>query len=343
MTIFILVAGLFIILFGCILFTNAVEQLGEKLDWGEGVVGSILSAVGTCLPETIIPVLAIITYYNNARQGTEVETAIGAIIGAPFMLSTLAFFLTGSAVLFFIKRRKTGVDLQVNHIIVKRDLKFFITIYSFSGIMAIICRYTQIPGSFRTLIGAGLVGAYALYILITLKAEKHVGTNKVAPLYFSKLIPFNNLMVILLQLLFSLSIVIVGANIFIESIGALSIMMGINASILAIIIAPIATELPEKFNSIIWIAEKKDTLALGNISGAMVFQGCIPVAIGLLFTEWKLDDISIIGIILALVSAVVLYSKIKSRKKLTAWDLMFCVVFYVFYIAVLTFLGVFHK
>ncbi len=43
-----------------------------------------------------------------------------------------------------------------------------------------------------------------------------------------------------------------------------------------LLVAPIATELPEKFNAVIWIRQGKDTLAMGNITGAMVFQASIP-------------------------------------------------------------------
>ena len=53
--------------------------------------------------------------------------------------------------------------------------------------------------------------------------------------------------------------------------------------LLALVVAPIATELPEKFNSIIWIRQGKDTLAMGNITGAMVFQSAIPVSVALIF------------------------------------------------------------
>ena len=35
--------------------------------------------------------------------------------------------------------------------------------------------------------------------------------------------------------------------------------------------------------------EGKDSLALGNISGAMVFQSTIPVGIGLIFTDWDAE------------------------------------------------------
>ena len=54
--------------------------------------------------------------------------------------------------------------------------------------------------------------------------------------------------------------------------------------VLSLVLAPLATELPEKANSFFWVREGKDTLALGNITGAMVFQSLIPISFGLAFT-----------------------------------------------------------
>ena len=47
-----------VILVGALGFTNAVERLGKQLGIGEGAVGSLLAAVGTAMPETLIPIVA---------------------------------------------------------------------------------------------------------------------------------------------------------------------------------------------------------------------------------------------------------------------------------------------
>lgn len=79
-----LIFSLAFILFSCFIFTNAVEWFGKKLNLSEGVVGSVLSAVGTALPETIIPIIAIL--FSASEKSHEI--VIGAIAGAPFMLGT---------------------------------------------------------------------------------------------------------------------------------------------------------------------------------------------------------------------------------------------------------------
>src|SRR5947209_11103809 len=106
-----LALSLAIILGGCDLFTNGVEWAGKKLRLSEGAVGSVLAAVGTCLPETLIAILAIVF---GERSGGGDAVGIGAILGAPLMLSTLAFFITGAAVIIFSMRGTRGRRMRVN-------------------------------------------------------------------------------------------------------------------------------------------------------------------------------------------------------------------------------------
>src|SRR5512135_3609651 len=92
-----------VILVSAELFTNGIEWFGRKLELAEGAVGSVLAAVGTALPETMIPIIAILF-----TGGASEEVGVGAILGAPFMLATLAMFVTGVAVMVMGRRRPTG-------------------------------------------------------------------------------------------------------------------------------------------------------------------------------------------------------------------------------------------
>src|SRR5579863_10035751 len=86
-----LVLMLIIILIASQLFTNGLEHFGERFAISTGVTGSIFAAIATALPETIIPILAIIAGTPNKEVNQEIS--IGAILGAPLMLSTLSTFL----------------------------------------------------------------------------------------------------------------------------------------------------------------------------------------------------------------------------------------------------------
>jgi cation:H+ antiporter len=85
--------------------------------------------------------------------------------------------------------------------------------------------------------------------------------------------------------------------------------------VLSLVLAPLATELPEKINSFFWIRDGKDTLALGNITGAMVFQSTIPVAFGLAFTEWELDRFAVLSIALGLAGGAVALVTLAIRRR----------------------------
>jgi cation:H+ antiporter len=126
---------------------------------------------------------------------------------------------------------------------------------------------------------------------------------------------------IFLQIGVALLGIVLGAEIFVKEIETLSETLGAAPLIVSLLITPIATELPEKFNSVLWIRQRKDTLALGNITGAMVFQSTFPVSVGLVFTTWQLDTDGLVSGVLALISGTVFYVTLRIRHRLTWWSL----------------------
>jgi cation:H+ antiporter len=120
--------SLLVILVAAELFTNAIEWFGHRLGLAEGAVGSVLAAVGTALPETMIPIIAILVVGSEDAH----EIGVGAILGAPFLLSTAAFAVTGLGVLAFAKRRVSGTDMRLDAEVIRRDIGFFFLVYLFA-------------------------------------------------------------------------------------------------------------------------------------------------------------------------------------------------------------------
>jgi cation:H+ antiporter len=98
-----------------------------------------------------------------------------------------------------------------------------------------------------------------------------------------------------------------GAHLFVEEAIEIAERVGVEPLALSLILAPLATELPEKANSFFWVRDGKDALALGNITGAMVFQSTIPVAFGFVFTDWDLDRFAMISAALGIAGGIVAY------------------------------------
>lgn len=317
-----LIASFAIIILGAEFFTNGVEWLGKTLRLSEGAVGSLLAAVGTALPEAMIPIIAIL--FGDESEGAHI--GIGAILGAPFMLSTLAFFIAGITVVLNRKKRFQYPFMQIETSVMCRDLGFFLVVYT----MAILAAFLGKP--LKLLVVWFLVFAYGFYALLTLKGGPASGQESLRPLFLAKRNRKPPLSMILLQIAGALALIIWGADIFVGAVTSLAKILQVPTFILALIIAPVATELPEKFNSIIWLKEGKDTLALGNITGAMVFQSSLLPALGIALTPWQLELSSVISAVLALSSSLIVYWQVRTRKYLTPYTLMVGGIFYAVFI-----------
>jgi cation:H+ antiporter len=306
-----LLASFAIVLAGALLFTNAVEWLGHRLGLGEGAVGSILAAVGTATPETLIAIVALL----EASEGSE-DVAIGAIVGAPFLLGTLAMGLVGLFAYLYRARRRQGVRLAAHGPTLERDLLFFLAFFAVAGLLA-----WGPPAALRVPVGIAFLAAYGFYIRRTLGGGGEVQAEEtLEPLTFDRRPERRSdpaLALCVVQLLVGLGAMVGGAHLFVEELLNIADSLGVDALVLALILAPLATELPEKVNSFFWVREGKDALALGNISGAMVFQSTIPVGIGLLFTDWSLDGNAVLSIVLGLTGGLLAYLSLHRGRRFT--------------------------
>ncbi|MGI5837603.1 MAG: sodium:calcium antiporter [Chloroflexota bacterium] len=301
-----LLVNVLIILFGCKLFSNGVEWFGRRLNLGDGAIGSILAAVGTGLPESVVPIIAIVF---GASKNTE-DIGIGAIIGSSFMLATLAFFVMGMAVAAFSLSKGRSAHIEADKAVISRDLRFFFVAYG-ATIGAALIDWRQIQVGLAVM----LVLAYVIYVYKTITCDA-VSDYELDPLTFQKRAGTPSWVAILSQLAVSLAIIIIGAKFFVTGIEQASAALAVPALVFSLLVTPFATELPEKFNSILWIKEGKDTLAIGNITGAMVFQSCILPAIGILLTPWELTTPSLIAACVGIVSAFATYTQLQVKGSL---------------------------
>ncbi len=336
MDIVVLGLALVVILLGAELFTNGIEWFGRKLDLAEGAVGSVLAAVGTALPETMIPFVAIV--FGGGSAATEV--GVGAVLGAPFMLATLAMLVTGGAILAFRARRRQGVDVVVDQRVLLHDLRWFVLSYGLAiGAAFLPAGLELVKGG----VAIALLVLYAWYVRGHLTAESGDHDEDLAPLRLRHLDrgrghhPVPRLRVVGVQVLLALGCIVVGAVFFVGAVQELAASLGVGSALLALVIAPIATELPEKFNSVIWVRQGKDTLALGNITGAMVFQAAIPTSVALLFAPaaWSIgpeSQLSFLSAGIAIASLAAIFVPMRLRGVLTGRGLAIGGVFYLGYL-----------
>ncbi len=320
------------------IFTNAIEALGARLKFSEGVTGSLFAAIGTALPETMVPLVAILG--DHSKEISE-EVGVGAILGAPFMLSTLAMCLVGGATWYF-REKRAGKPLAPEKSGFRRDIEF--SLFAFT--IAFLVAFTPYDyRGIRVFVAIVLVLTYFYYVLETIKASEALveGGHAVEDgkgLYLSRIFK-EHLFFVVLQLLVAVALIIIGAKGFVKSVEGLAHTIGMPVLALSLIIIPFATELPEKFNSILWIRRGKDTMAVGNITGAMVFQGSLLPAVGIFLTPWTVTPMVVSSGLITIIACAWLYviaTRLKQIKPLHLAFNGFLYVLFLFIVGYLTFL-----
>ena len=340
-----LVLAFALILIGAEIFTNGVEWLGHLLGMSEGATGSILAAIGTATPETLVPIVAIL--FTNSVEADDI--GVGAILGAPFMLGTLVMLLIGVTA-FLLRKRRGRNTLRVDRDHASRDLGFFLVMYAGAVAIALIPALREMKG----ILGWAFLPTYFLYLFLVLRtpqtSESDVEETAEELAAFDALSFATYLgrvgarfdphkppgWLIVGQTLLAFGGILLGAKIFAAWIDAFSHAMGFNALLVALLLAPLATELPEAANSLIWTKDGKDIIALGNVAGAMVFQSTVPVTIGVLLTPWVLGPFGTVAAIFALISGALIFVQLRFRTRNDSLPLSALVVggsLYVIFIA----------
>ena len=332
MEFWVLLLSLVIILLGAQTFTNALEHFGERLGISEGVTGSIFAAVGTALPESLVPVVAILG--SSGAMEIRHEVGIGAILGAPLMLSTLTLFLIGMVA---SQSRGWASPLSPEQTGINRDLNWFLLAFGIGAVAVFIPFEWRVV---RVSVALVLILLYFLYLFITIQAsrglvEQGYRTKADHPLYLRWVgFPVNSA-TILVQIMIGLGLIIGGAKGFVFGVEHLASWLGVSALALSLLIIPVATELPEKVNSIIWIRRGRDTLAFGNITGAMVFQGSLLPALGIFLTPWTPRKEVLVGMGLTVLAATYLLFLMR-RGSLRPYHLLLNGLCYVLFVLAVT-------
>ena len=285
------VASLILVVVASELFTNAIEWAGYLLNLGSGATGSLLAALGTSLPETVVPIVALATHSPAADS-----VATGAVLGSPFLLLTVGAGATGVAVVLRGGARRLVIDKRQ----ARRDLGVFL------GAFAVAVLSSLLPSGARIAVGALLLLAYAVYVIATLRGSGAAGEAP-EPLHIVRWRPGKpHPVLVSVQLLIAVALLIVGSQLFVSALDRPASALQIPALVLALVIVPVATELPETLNSVLWVRTDDDTLAFGNVAGSATFQSCVLAAIGVVFTTWHPGSAGAISATLTLLTAAFL-------------------------------------
>ncbi|MDR3502509.1 MAG: sodium:calcium antiporter [Legionella sp.] len=314
-----LVVSACVIYFSCEFFVNAIEWVGQKFNVTKNATGTILAAFGTALPESVVTFVAVVFGTTPEQK----EIGVGAAIGGPLVLATIAYAVVGWV---FITQKKNNGKQIISKTTERRlgkDQRWFMSIFIFKIALGLFAF------TFKPWLGIAFLMAYVLYVRQEMKGEddpEHL--DFIEPL---KIRPHDEnppKFWALLQTILSLIVIFISSRVFVHQLEIIGPILGLAPQMVALLLSPVATELPEIMNAVIWVRQGKQILALANISGAMMIQATVPSALGIFFTPWILDNASIWGAVITLVSIFGLYLLLQ-KSALTGARLAYFGLFYV--------------
>jgi len=312
------------IYFACEFFVNGVEWLGRKLGVGETATGTILAAFGTALPESAVTFVAVVFGRNSAAK----DIGVGAALGGPMVLATISYAAVGFAMLWNRRRlaRSTPV-IECDSRRLRRDQAWFLCIFIAKMALGLVA-FTYKPW-----LGGLFLLAYALYLMRELRGAKVSSEEELDPL---KLHPKGDpgLLWPLLQTSLALIVIAAASKVFVGQLQTIGILAGLSPQLVALLLSPVATELPETMNALIWARQGKERLALANISGAMMIQATIPTALGLFFTTWIFSRELIVSGAVTMAAVAALLA-VFSKKAADARHLMPLAALYVIFVCII--------
>ena len=318
-----------VIYLACEWFVNAVEWLGQRLKVGPLAVGTILAAFGTALPESVVTFVAVVFGTSGAQK----DIGVGAAMGGPLALATVAYGVTGWMMLARRRRARAEATAKVKAPVggpatddpaapvagedagdlakLARDQRWFLAIFVVKVALGLVAF------AFKPWLGLLFFAAYAVYFWREIRGGgggEHGDGEDLEPLLLQRRRAKPATWAVVTQTLATLVVIFAASQLFVHQLDAIGPMLGLPATVTALLLSPIATELPEIMNAVIWVRQGKTPLALANISGAMMIQATVPSGLGLLFTPWRFNTPLLISGVATMAAIVYLLALLRAGK-----------------------------
>jgi len=304
-------------------FTNAVEWFAALRGLARSAAGAVVAAVGSSLPETMVAIVALIVLRDPRSQ----SVGIGAVLGAPFMLSTLVFATIGAIAYFrHSVYERTGGFLAVEPRPAMIGLALFLLTFAF----VVGASFAPIP-AVRVGASIAVIIIYVAYLVYNFKRGSSIA-ERPPPLRFAPRAAKPAAWIVFAQMAVALVVTVAASNWFVSSVGSVASFVGVSPLVVSLFLSPVATELPEAMNVTLWMRRGEDELAVGNVIGAMMFQTSIASTIAMLASPWRLDEHAYAVCAAAFGAVVLVLAFTLARGRLSSIALFACGLFYAAYL-----------
>ena len=308
LTLFLFFLSAIVIYVACEYFVNGVEWVGHRFRLGATATGTVLAAFGTALPESVVTFMAVVF----GRTPGQKDIGVGAALGGPLVLATVAYAVVGFSLMMAARKSRLPVLASVDRAVQRRlalDPAWFMAIFVFKAGLGLLAF------AWKPWLGVLFLPVYAWYVKRELgHDEECIDSEEIEPLKLRPLDEDPSVSWACVQTLLALAVITAASHVFVHQLGALGQAMGVAEHVAALLLAPVATELPEILNAVIWVRQGKSRLALANISGAMMIQATIPSALGIFMTPWLFDAPLMVSALVTLAAIALLWLRLRQAR-----------------------------
>jgi cation:H+ antiporter len=319
LTVGLLLGSAITIYLACEFFVNGVEWVGHRLALGQKATGTILAAFGTALPESVVTLVAVAFGATAASK----DLGVGAALGGPLALSTIAYATVGIVLIATRRHLPNTAAIRDEFRRLSRDQGWFLVIFAAKIALGLVLF------AWKPWFGILFLVAYGLYVRQEMTGPGGEEEGELEPLKIQPRSENPSIAWAIAQTLMALIVIFIASRVFVSQLEDLGPALGLKPQLLALLLSPIATELPETMNAIIWVRQGKHRLALANISGSMMIQATVPTALGLFFTPWMLGAPLLVAAGATALAVGIMFIAFRrgviSRKLLAAMGLLYLV------------------
>ena len=244
--IFILLAGLLLILFGANWLVDGSSSIAKRFGISEFVIGLTIVGIGTSTPEMVVS-------FMSSFQG-KADMAIGNIVGSNIFNTLMILGVTALISPLAITKSNLKRDIPLNIIVTVMLILLGMNLTIFGKGQDQLCRID----------GAILLALFAGYLWTSFKSDQGDSEEGGEGIKEYK----NGVSV--LMIIAGLAGLIVGGRLFVNSATELAKMFGVSDKFIAITIMAAGTSMPELATCVVAALKGRGQLALGNVLGSNI-------------------------------------------------------------------------
>ena len=260
--IFILIAGLLLILLGANYLVDGASSIAKRFGLSEFIIGVTIVGIGTSAPEMVVS-------FMSAFQG-KADMAIGNIVGSNIFNTAMILGVTALISPLVITKSNMKKDIPLNIMVT---------------VLLIVLGKDQLS----RIDGLVLIGIFAWYLWSSFRSDS-VSDDEEEP------IKQHSIAVSTLMIAGGLGGLIFGGRLFVNSATEIARLFGVSDKFIAITVMAAGTSMPELATCVVAALKGRGQLALGNILGSnisniLLILGGSAIIAPLSFTGMTLVDL----------------------------------------------------